>query len=215
MQVVGIAADVTTATGIDGPLPILYEPWSPEHGRYLGFARFSGEQGEIASAIGATIRQGVPDVSVSVQVVQASIDEDVRLIHQVATLIGALAALAVGLAIIGVYGVVSFSVRRRTKELGVRIALGATATDIYKVVARGYSRPIIAGMVSGLFISVPAALFVQRSFGGGGHLPILDRASPFAFAAAVLTMCVVTALAIAGPARRAGVTDPLTALRTE
>src|SRR5207249_6343027 len=98
-------------------------------------------------AIGAAIRGALADVSVGVLTVQAGIDADVQLFQQLAILIGILAAIAVALAMIGVYGVVSFSVKRRTKELGVRIALGATRRDIYKVVATGYARPIITGII--------------------------------------------------------------------
>ena len=115
------------------------------------------------------------------------------------------------LAMIGIHGVMSFSVRRRTKELGVRIALGATSRDIYAVVARGYAGPIVAGMMGGMLIAVPTALFVQQSLG----LPILDRQTPLSFAIAALTMLAVIALAIAGPARQAGLTDPLDALRAD
>jgi hypothetical protein len=215
MHVVGVAADVTTSSGMDGPLPIIYEPWDPDRGHYTAFVRVVGKPAEIAGAIGATVRGAVPDVSVGVQTVQAIIDEDVQLFKQLALLIGVLAAIAVALAMIGVYGVVSFSVKRRTKELGVRIALGATSRDIYKVVARGYARPIITGIIAGLAIAVPAAIFVQQSVGGRGRLPILDHGRPLSFAVAALTMVVVTVLAIVGPARRAGATDPLGALRME
>jgi hypothetical protein len=67
-------------------------------------------------------------------------------------------------------------------------------------------------MVGGMVIAVPTAVFVQR---GLTMLPILDRGSAASFAVAALAMAVVIVLAIAGPARRAGVTNPLTALRAE
>jgi putative ABC transport system permease protein len=207
---------VTTTTGMDGPLPIIYQPWDPDRGSYTAFVRFVGKPAELAGAIGAAVREAVPDASVGVQTVQAMIDEDVMIFQQIAFLIGILAAIAVALAMIGMYGVVSFSVKRRTKELGIRIALGATSRDIYRVVARGYARPIIIGIIAGLVIAVPAAVFVQRSAGGrGGGMPILDHGSPLSFVIAAMTMIVVTVLAIAGPARRAGTTDPLEALRMD
>jgi predicted permease len=214
MQVVGVAADVTDATGRNGPVPVIYQPWDPVHGRYLAFARFRGNPAETMSAIGSTVREAVTEVSVGVQVVQAQIDQDVLVFRQLAILIGVLAAIAVGLAAIGVYGVVSFSVKRRTKELGVRIALGATTRDVYREVARGYARPIAVGLTAGLAISVPAAMFVQ-SAGGGASMPLLDRSSPIAFAVAMASILVVTILAIAGPARRAAAADPVRALRME
>jgi ABC-type antimicrobial peptide transport system permease subunit len=158
------------------------------------------------------MRQTLPDASVSVQNVQALIDRSTEIQQQLATIISAFAVLAVALAMIGIHGVVSFSVRRQTKELGVRIALGATSRDIYAAVVRTYARPIVAGMVGGMLIAVPTAVVVQR---GLTMVPILGSGSPMSFVVAALAMLMVIVLAIAGPARRAGVINPLNALRAE
>jgi putative ABC transport system permease protein len=214
MRVVGVAADVSNANGAPGPLPIVYEPWDPAPQRpgYIALVRFSGKEAGISAAIAAALRQTLSDASVGVENVQALIDRNVEVQRQLATIISAFALLAVVLAMIGIHGVVSFSVRRQTKELGVRIALGATSRDIYVAVARGYARPIVAGMVGGMLIAVPTAVFVQR---GLTMVPILDRGSSASFAVAALAMLLVIVLAIVGPARRAGVINPLTALRAE
>jgi len=214
MRVVGVAADVSNANGTPGPLPIIYEPWEPAPQRpgYIALVRFSGKQVEISAAVATAMRQTLPDASVGVQSVQALIDRSTEIQQQLATIISTFAVLAMVLAMIGIHGVVSFSVRRQTKELGVRIALGATSRDIYVAVARGYAKPIVAGMVGGMLIAVPTAVFVQR---GLTMLPILDRGSPASFVVAALAMLTVIVLAIAGPARRAGVINPLTALRAE
>jgi predicted permease len=214
MRVVGVASDVFNSNGTPGPLPIIYEPWdpAPQRAGYIALVRLSGKQVEISAAIATAMRQTLPDASVNVQSVQAVIDRNTEIQRQLATIISTFALLAVLLAMIGTHGVVAFSVRRQTKELGVRIALGATSRDIYVTVARGYVRPIVAGMVGGMLIAVPTAVFVQR---GLTMLPILDNASPVSFAVAALAMLLVIVLAIAGPARRAGITDPLTALRAD
>ena len=214
MRVVGVAADVANANGTPGPLPILYEPWdpAPRHAGYDALVRFSGRQPEISAAIATAMHQAIADASVNVQNVQELIDRNTQIPRQLATIIGTFAVLAVVLAMIGVHGVVSFSVRRQTKELGVRIALGASSRDIYAAVARGYVRPIVAGMAAGMLIAVPTAIFVQR---GVTMLPILDRGSPFSLVMAALAMLVVIAGAIAGPAWRASVISPLTALHSD
>jgi predicted permease len=214
MRVVGVATDVFNSNGAPGPLPIIYEPWDPAPQRpgYIALARFSGKQAEISAAIAMAMRQTLPDASVDVQSVQALIDRNTQTQQQLATIISTFALLAVVLAMIGIHGVVSFSVRRQTKELGVRIALGASSRDIYVAVARGYARPIVLGMAGGMLIAVPAAVFVQR---GLTMMPILVRGSAASFVVAALAMLAVIVLAIAVPARRAGVINPLTALRAE
>jgi predicted permease len=214
MRVVGVATDVFNSNGAPGPLPIIYEPWDPAPQRpgFIPLVRFSGKQAEISAAIATAMRQTLPDASVAVQNVQTLIDRNTEIQQQLATIISAFAVLAVVLAMIGIHGVVSFSVRRQTKELGVRIALGATSRDIYVAVARGYAMPIVAGMVGGMLIAVPTAMFVQR---GLTMLPILDNGSPMSFVVAAVAMLAVIVLAIAGPARRAGIIDPLSALRAE
>jgi ABC-type antimicrobial peptide transport system permease subunit len=214
MRVVGVASDVSNMNGAPGPLPIIYEPWDPAPQRpgYNALVRYSGKQADVAGAIATTLRQTLPDASVAVENVQALIQRNIEIQQQLATIISAFAVLAVMLAMIGIHGVVSFSVRRQTKELGVRIALGASSRDIYAAVARSYVGPIVGGMAVGMLIAVPTAIFVQR---GLTMVPILDRASPASFAVAVVAMLTVIVLAIAGPARRAAVISPLTALRAD
>jgi putative ABC transport system permease protein len=214
MRVVGVAADVSNANGAPGPLPIVYEPWNPapQNPGYVALVRFSGKHVDISARIATSLRQALPDASVGVENVQALIDRSTEIQQQLATIIGAFAVLAVALAMIGMHGVVSFSVRRQTKELGVRIALGASSRDIYVAVARSYVGPIAVGMGAGMLIAVPTAIFVQR---GVTMVPILDHGTPASLAVAAIAMLVVIVLTIAGPARRAGVTSPLTALRAE
>ena len=215
MQVVGVAADVRSGSGMDGTLPILYQPWEPQRGRYSAYARVVGNPSIATAAISAAMRDALPDISVAAQTVESLGAEDVQFFHQLASLIALLAAVAVGLAMIGLYGVVAFSAKRRTSEIGLRIALGATASDIYKVVARGYTPSILLGLVAGVIISAPGALVIVRLFDSADQFPILDHTSPLSFALAVAVMLTVSVLAVAGPARRAAKADPLTALRTD
>jgi predicted permease len=214
MRVVGVASDVSNMNGAPGPLAIIYEPWnpSPQRAGYNALVRYSGKQADISAAIAMGLRQTLPDASIAIESVKALIDRNAETQQQLATIIGAFAVLAVALAMIGIHGVVSFSVRRQTKELGVRIALGASSRNIYAAVARIYVGPIVVGMVAGMLIAVPTAMFVQR---GLTMVPILDGASPASFAVAVVAMLTVIVAAIAGPARRAAVISPLTALRAD
>jgi ABC-type antimicrobial peptide transport system permease subunit len=164
-------------------------------------------------AIGIALRQALPEVSLGLQTIEAAGADDRQFNRQLASLIGVLAALAVGLAMMGLYGVVSFSVKQRTKEIGVRLALGAARRDIYAVVARRYASSIFKGLIAGVAMAVPVEVIVTRVLGTGFSL--FDHASPWLYGLAALTMVGACALAIAGPAMRAAEGDPLSALRSE
>src|SRR5207344_2649779 len=94
------------------------------------------------------------DITPLTSLVRASIREE-RLVARIATALGVLALV---LAAIGLYGVTSYSVARRTSEIGVRVALGAQATDIAGMVLRSVLRPVIVGVVLG----TPAAIVAMR-----------------------------------------------------
>jgi ABC-type antimicrobial peptide transport system permease subunit len=126
-----------------------------------------------------------------------------------AGLLGAFGGLALLLSVIGVYGVMAYSVSRRTKELGIRIALGAPRATLIRSVLRHAARLAIVGTVVGLV----AALLLARLIGGllygvGAADPVTFIAVPAALVAAALAASYV-------PARRAAAVDPLVALRNE
>jgi putative ABC transport system permease protein len=126
-----------------------------------------------------------------------------------AQLTGVLAAIALALAAIGVYGVVSHGVARRTREIGLRIALGATTADVVRLSARDGLRPALLGTAAGL----PGALLAASAIRG-----LLFGVPPFdvaTFAAAMTLLLGASAVASWLPARRAMRIDPSEALRTE
>jgi macrolide transport system ATP-binding/permease protein len=129
-----------------------------------------------------------------------------RLIARLTSLFGLLALV---LASVGLYGVMSYFVARRTSEIGIRMALGATRPSVVALLLRGAFGQILAGLALG----IPAALF-------GGHLMAsllfdVSGYDPFAFAGATLVLGLCAAVAGFIPARRAASIDPMRALRTE
>jgi predicted lysophospholipase L1 biosynthesis ABC-type transport system permease subunit len=129
-----------------------------------------------------------------------------RLIARLSSLFGILALI---LASVGLYGVMSYFVARRTGEIGIRMALGATRSSVVSLVLRGAMGQIVAGLALG----IPAALFA-------GHLMSsllygMSGYDPFAFVAATMVLGVCAAVAGFIPARRAATIDPMKALRTE
>jgi len=125
------------------------------------------------------------------------------------TLLGAFAGLALALSIAGVYGVMTYSVSQRTREIGIRMALGARARDVTAMVLLDAAKTTVTGVVVGV---IGAALLVgtlrAMLYGVGAHDPLTFVAAPFVIAAVGL-------LAGAIPARRAARIDPLGAMRAE
>jgi predicted permease len=119
------------------------------------------------------------------------------------------AGLALLLAAVGLYGVVSFVAARRTREIGVRIALGARASQVRWLVVRDGLMTSGAGVITGLVVSLLATGVVASQLYG------ISRLDPAAFAVAPLVLLVVTALASYLPARRAARLNPVTALRND
>ena len=124
-------------------------------------------------------------------------------------LVSAFALLGLILATLGIYGVISYSVAGRTREIGVRMALGATRSEVVAMVLRG----ALLSATTGVLVGIPVALFAGRLmssqlYGIGSHDPMT-----LAGATVVLFLCAAAAGLI--PARRAASIEPMQALRTE
>jgi ABC-type antimicrobial peptide transport system permease subunit len=123
--------------------------------------------------------------------------------------LGIFAALALILATVGIYGVISYSVAQRTRELGVRIALGATPRDVHGLVLRQGLRLAAGGLGIGLVLSIGAARILRSMIDG------VEPADPILFAVVFGTLLGTALLASYLPARRAAGVDPLLAIRAD
>jgi ABC-type antimicrobial peptide transport system permease subunit len=145
------------------------------------------------------------DVSTQIEQVEKRFQQE-KLFAQAYTLFGGLALL---LASIGLFGLMSYNVARRTNEIGIRMALGAQRTDVLGLVMRESMLLVVVGVVVGLVIAVTAARLVTTLLFG---LPARD---PVTMVGAVVVMALVSALAGYLPARRASKVDPMVALHYE
>ncbi len=127
----------------------------------------------------------------------------------VARLTSAFGILALLLASVGIYGVMSYFVNRRTTEIGVRMALGATRSAVISIVLRGALWQLFAGLTLG----IPAALFTSRLM--DGLLYHVRHHDPLSLLGAIVVLAICTAAAALIPARRAASIDPMRALRAE
>jgi putative ABC transport system permease protein len=126
-----------------------------------------------------------------------------------AWLLSVFGALAMALAAIGIYSVMAYSVEQRSREIGVRVALGARASDVLKMVIGQGMRLALVGVALGLGAALALTQFMKRLLFGVGV------ADPLTYGAIALLLALVALLACYVPARRATKVDPIVALRTE
>jgi ABC-type antimicrobial peptide transport system permease subunit len=117
--------------------------------------------------------------------------------------------LALLLAAVGIYGVVAYTTKQRTHEIGIRMALGAAKADVFRQVLGQGLRLTLAGLVAGLAVSLVTTRFLRGMLYGVGAADWLT------FATVAALLCLVALAACFVPARRAASVDPMQALRTE
>jgi predicted permease len=211
-EIVGVVADVPISSLSDTNRSVVYIPHAQDSWSLLTVA-VRAAQGPPA-ALAATLRRTVasldPDLALArVGTMEVFAQNSIARERLSTTLMTALALSALLLAALGIYGVMSYAVAERRQELGVRLALGATPTDLYRVVLwRGLALTAI-GLAIGLLLAIATARGLGR---------LLYRTSPFDPAAFIVTALVLASVALVAcviPARRAAGSDPLVALRSE
>jgi len=162
------------------------------------------------SSLRKALRQVADDLSMAnVRTMDQLFASNIANQRLVVKLLGVFAALALLLAGVGLYGVVSYSVSQRTREIGIRVALGASARSVVRLTMQQGAK--LAG--AGLIIGVAAALALTRLL----QSLLFETSShdPLVYAAVAVALLGVTALACWLPARRAAKVDPISALRAE
>jgi ABC-type antimicrobial peptide transport system permease subunit len=196
----------------ENPMPAAFYPHSQHLGTFLYsfVVRCSGNPKLLAPEIAAAIRQVDPNLPVDnfttlSEIVDDSVS-DHRLVAQLCSFFG---LLAVSLSCIGIYGLMSYGVARRTSEFGVRMALGAQRRNVLWLVLKETLGLVVIGLVVGLALApIVSRLATSLLFG-------LDSYDPLTIGLAVVAMLSVALLAGYLPARRAAKVDPMVALRYE
>ena len=125
------------------------------------------------------------------------------------TLLGSFAAIALLLALVGIYGAVAYTVEQRTGEIGVRMALGAQARDVLRLILSQGMKPVLLGLLIGFSVSLAlGSLLTSQLYQTSAHNPVLLVGTMFVLAAVAMIACLI-------PARRATQVNPIVALRYE
>ena len=209
-EVIGVASDVSPVLHDREVRPFLYLPlgqqWSPASSYVL--VRGDGDSRALIPGVRAAITGSDPFADVRrVQTLRQLADEILYPRRVAASILAASGAIALLLATIGIYGVVSYSVAQRTGEIGVRMALGAERGDVIRLVLREGAVVAVVGSAAGLVLGYAAVRLVSSKYLA---LPQLD------LAALVITPLVLTAVVLFAcylPARRAGSVDAMEVLR--
>jgi putative ABC transport system permease protein len=126
-----------------------------------------------------------------------------------AVLVGTFAALALGLAMVGVFGVLAYSVQQRVREFGVRIAMGADASDVMRLVLGNAAKLMLLGLTVGLIAAAALTRYLAT------FLYNVQPLDPITFVAVPVVLIVTAAIAVAAPAWRAARVEPVVAFRAE
>jgi len=213
IEIVGIVEDIR-----EGPLdeaipPVLYRPFNQSPDNYLGVVvRTSRSENSLIPALAGMVRQIDPDL---VPVKGASMSDGINnsqsawLHRSSAWLVGGFAALALLLGVIGLYGVIAYSVSQRSREIGIRMALGARPGSVYQLILGEAGWLVTLGILAGLVCSLLAATLMRGLLFGvrSWDVPTITGV------AAVLGVTAI--LASFFPARRAASVNPVEALRAE
>ncbi len=174
------------------------------------YVRTVGDAGKMTAALRRAIQDVDRNVLISdIKTLEMQVDEDLDTDRLLATLSTFFSLLATVLASIGLYGVMAYSVARRTRDMGIRMALGAERSDVLWLVLRQAMLLVAIGMAIGVPVTLALVRLVSSLLFG------LQANDPVALTLAVVTLAVVAAVASYLPARRASRLDPMTALRYE
>jgi len=212
LEVVGVAKTIHYRDLSENPTPFLYLPFSQQYSSFMTLhVETTGDPVALAPRVLAEIRRLDPGTPVAdIQSLDHFFHEGAlfgnRLITQVVTVIGLFGLL---LAISGLYGVIAYSVSRRTREIGIRMAIGADASEVARLVLRqGMSLTIVGLLIGWLLALAVSSLLGSLLVGVSSH-------DPYVFVAVTLMVAGISLLACYVPARRAARVDPLLALRQD
>jgi macrolide transport system ATP-binding/permease protein len=211
VEIVGVVADHRLRSVGEPALPAIYSSSTQRADTYgVLVARTRGDEAALLEDMRRTLLAMDPDVLfMDNQTMRQQVSATLFPVQAAATLVAAFGGVGLLLAAIGLYGVIAFSVARRTREIGIRMAIGARPADVLSLVLRQGAAIAAVGLLAGVGLAAAATQVVAGVLYGVGV------ADPVAWGGAVAVLLAVTALANLLPARRAMQVDPVQALRAD
>jgi predicted permease len=211
-EIIGVVKDAKYRSLREDTLPVAYKPMleAPKPGPYVVFElRAQGSAADLIPGVKKTLDDVNRDVVLNFQTLSVQVAESLNRERLLATLSGFFGALALVLASIGLYGVMSYNVARRRGEIGIRMALGAEQGRVLRMVLREVAWMILGGVIAGSAAALATTQLVSTFLYG------LNARDPVILLLAAVVLAAVAALAGYLPARRASRLDPMAALREE
>jgi ABC-type antimicrobial peptide transport system permease subunit len=210
LQVVGVAADTQVLQIGEDDTPFIYLPAGPQTQlRSMILARTTADFAAVAAAIRKRAEEMDSGLVVNVNRLEENLEIWRSLSRLAAVLSGSMGALALLLASIGVYGVVAYAVSRRLREVGIRMALGASGRDVMSMLLRQAMTPVLVGAVIGVLACAAVSHILSSALFGVSPL------DPIVFVVAPACLIAVAVLASVIPARLVMRVDPVNTLRYE
>ena len=210
MEIVGVVKDAVYETLRAEPPPTIYMSYLQSRGRPMTIvADARAPMADVTAAIRAAVQPKAPSSPMGVRTLAWQIESSLfepRLMRLLTTIFG---GLALALAAIGLYGLMSYNVALRTREIGVRLALGARPARVVRMVLGSAIRMVSLGVVIGLPLAWLASRAIARLVFG------VTSTDPITIAAAIVILCCVGLASAAVPARRAATVDPAMSIHVE
>jgi len=210
-RVVGVVEDIAWTLPGEEPEPAIWVPFSQSYdSNMILHVRTTEDAGTLLPTLRREVARLDPDLPVVRLDRMASITANATLLHRMLSIaLGIAGFVTLALAMLGIYGVVAFSVSQRTREVGLRIALGAEPRKVIRMIVREGVGLALIGLVPGILVGTGAAILMRAGLLG------LQPLDPIAFGSSVSLLLLSVVAASLGPARRAARCHPMTALRGE
>lgn len=213
LRVIGVSRNSRSARYGEQDGPQLFRLQSPNERSGSLLVRFHGNYPEVARGIAEALQSsGRVDVG-ELETLKAMMDLDVSAFRAIAEMVLFLGIAAIALAVIGIYGVAAFAVSHRTKEFGIRMALGAMRTQIIHLVLRSGARQICGGLLLGICLTLGASRGLAKLMKNAPF--VLDTHDPLIYFVVCLLLVLSATVAMLIPVLRATAADPVNALREE
>jgi hypothetical protein len=207
LDVIGVVRDARLL-GLDPPPPIYFQPLAGPRGALFP-ALFVRRQSANTGDVSAVIQRIEPRAEVIVAPMRNRLDFELSALRLAPLAASGLGLFALGLATVGMFGVFAYAVRQRSREIGIRLALGARSRDVVRGVLATSARAVLFGVGAGVCAAVGASQLLRGSLYGVSPL------DPLTYASVALVIAAAAMAASYAPARRAVNVNPVSLLREE